>query len=313
MAKKRKKKSAVTGGSNGPDVVPSISPEKPSGRGGLWRERFRSLHPKELFGVTWAESDERAREHKQARKDAGLGTDFRPLYAMVLAACVLTFLRYYGTTDGYLDFARGLIEGDASWAYLINGEDAEFYAKCWWSGWRFVGYVILPALFIRFVLRESPIDYGLSLKGIGDHAWIYVASFLVVVIAVYFVSFDASFQSKYPMYANAERSWSDLIRWELIYALQFFALEYFFRGYWIKTCEPVMGGHAVTCMMVPYCMIHFGKPWPETVGAILAGLVLGTLVLRYRSIWAGVVVHVSVAVSMDVLSLLQQGRLPTEF
>ncbi len=74
-----------------------------------------------------------------------------------------------------------------------------------------------------------------------------------------------------------------------------------------------MGSHAIWAMMVPYCMIHFGKPWPETVAAIVAGLALGTLALRYRSIWAGFLVHVSVAVSMDVASLIQRGELPTEW
>ena len=176
-----------------------------------------------------------------------------------------------------------------------------------------IGYVFVPALFIKLVMKERVVDYGLSLRGVREHAWIYVMGFSIVVIAVFIVSFDEAFQAKYPMYAHAGRSYSDLLEWEMMYAAQFFALEFFFRGYWIKTCERVMGGHAVTCMIVPYCMIHFGKPWPETIGAIAAGLLLGTLVLRYRSIWAGVVVHVSVAVSMDVLSLWQKGGLPTSW
>ena len=33
-------------------------------------------------------------------------------------------------------------------------------------------------------------------------------------------------------------------------------------------------------MIVPYCMIHYGKPLPETLGAIGAGLILGTLAMR---------------------------------
>jgi membrane protease YdiL (CAAX protease family) len=56
-------------------------------------------------------------------------------------------------------------------------------------------------------------------------------------------------------------------------------------------------------MIVPYCMIHFQKPMAETFGAIIAGLVLGTLAMRTRSIWGGVAIHAAVALTMDVLAL----------
>jgi membrane protease YdiL (CAAX protease family) len=50
-------------------------------------------------------------------------------------------------------------------------------------------------------------------------------------------------------------------------------------------------------------MIHYGKPMPETFGAILAGLLLGTLAMRTRSIWGGVLIHIGVATTMDVMAL----------
>ena len=56
-------------------------------------------------------------------------------------------------------------------------------------------------------------------------------------------------------------------------------------------------------MIIPYCMIHYGKPLPETLGAIGAGILLGTIAMRTRSIWGGVIIHVAVAVTMDVLAL----------
>jgi membrane protease YdiL (CAAX protease family) len=62
-------------------------------------------------------------------------------------------------------------------------------------------------------------------------------------------------------------------------------------------------------MTVPYCMIHFGKPLPETLGAIFAGLFLGTVSLWTRSIWLGTALHISVAVSMDLAALYYKGQL----
>ena len=50
-------------------------------------------------------------------------------------------------------------------------------------------------------------------------------------------------------------------------------------------------------------MIHCGKPMHESIGAIVAGVVLGTLAMRTRSIWFGVVIHCGVAVTMDLFAL----------
>ena len=59
-------------------------------------------------------------------------------------------------------------------------------------------------------------------------------------------------------------------------------------------------------MVVPYNMIHYGKPFLEANAAIIAGIVLGTLALKTRSIWCGFLIHVSVAISMDLAALIQR-------
>jgi membrane protease YdiL (CAAX protease family) len=53
-------------------------------------------------------------------------------------------------------------------------------------------------------------------------------------------------------------------------------------------------------------MIHFSKPLPECIGSIFAGFILGWLSYKSKSIWGGVFLHVSVAISMDLLSALHQ-------
>jgi len=61
---------------------------------------------------------------------------------------------------------------------------------------------------------------------------------------------------------------------------------------------------------VPYCMIHFRKPMPETFGTLVAGVVLGFLSLKTRSIWIGTAIHLSAALSMDFLSMWRKGLFP---
>jgi membrane protease YdiL (CAAX protease family) len=111
------------------------------------------------------------------------------------------------------------------------------------------------------------------------------------------------------MYKQAGRSWLDFLVWELIYGAQFLTLEIFFRGWWIRATR-VFGVGAIWSMVVPYCMIHFGKPYLEACAAIVAGVVLGSLSMRTRSIYAGFLVHWTVAVLMDVLALDRRKGLP---
>jgi membrane protease YdiL (CAAX protease family) len=97
--------------------------------------------------------------------------------------------------------------------------------------------------------------------------------------------------------------------WEAAYICQFFALEFFFRGFMLHGLRHRLGFYAIFVMMVPYCMIHFQKPMPETFGAIAAGAVLGLMSLKTRSIWLGACLHVAVALSMDFLALWHRGML----
>ena len=121
--------------------------------------------------------------------------------------------------------------------------------------------------------------------------------------AVIIASHTPSFRHTYPFYRLANRSGFDLWAWEALYAAQFVSLEFFFRGFILQGLRRALGSNAIFVMIVPYCMIHYGKPLPETLGAIGAGLILGTLAMRTKSIWGGVLIHIGVAMTMDVLAL----------
>jgi membrane protease YdiL (CAAX protease family) len=98
-----------------------------------------------------------------------------------------------------------------------------------------------------------------------------------------------------------------------MYFAQFFALEIFFRGFWLAGLRNTLGSGAIFAMCVPYCMIHYGKPYLEACGAVVAGIALGSLSMRTKSIYSGFIVHVTVALSMDLLSLANHDALPKSF
>jgi membrane protease YdiL (CAAX protease family) len=214
------------------------------------------------------------------------------LIVLITVAASLALQQYFGDDDHYALVFPG--PGGRYW---------ELGKLAWWCGWRVFGYVALPMLVVVCLPGQRLVDYHLSLRGFGRHLWIYGALFAAVLPAVVLASTTAAFRETYPFYAQANRSYVDLVGWELLYAAQFFALEVFFRGFLLHGLRRALGANAIFVMLVPYCMIHFGKPFPETVGAIGAGLVLGTLAMRTRSIWGGVVIHIGVATTMDVLAL----------
>ena len=74
-----------------------------------------------------------------------------------------------------------------------------------------------------------------------------------------------------------------------------------------------MGSAAVFTMVVPYCMIHYGKPYLESMSTIMGGIALGSLGMKTKSVYQGTLLHMVLALSMDLLSLLQRGALPTTF
>lgn len=185
----------------------------------------------------------------------------------------------------------------------------ELFVLCYWASWRVFGFLIIPmvAIAVHPTLRKRPM--GLSVQGMSNHLWVYAVLFVPVLIAVFIVSFDEEFQTYYPFYTKADRSLMEFVIWESFYIAQFFSLEFFFRGFMIQPLRREMGSSAIFAMMIPYVMIHIGKPMIECFAAIIAGIVLGTLALRTRSIWSGFLIHVSVALSMDLLSIWQKSRM----
>jgi membrane protease YdiL (CAAX protease family) len=174
-----------------------------------------------------------------------------------------------------------------------------------WSLGCFTFYFALPAIIVRRVLGHRLRDYGLSTENFFRHFWIYALLFVPVGCLVLVVASNPDFQQQYPFYKNPQ-GLVDFAVWEFFYALQFFSLEFFFRGFMLHGAKDRLGRFAIFAMVVPYTMIHFRKPLYETIGAMIAGSALGVLSLRTRSILGGFMIHVAVAISMDVAAVLMR-------
>lgn len=239
----------------------------------------------------------------------------RRIMVVLACVCVCLLLVHYGK------YSRNLVEllrlmGGGEETYIAALQRSGFFelaGYAWWSSVHLLGYVVLPWLAIRYLLKARMRDMGWRFADTAAHWRGYVLLVTPILFFVYLVSLGEDFVHHYPFYDQASRSWLDLLAWELLYIAQFVFLEFFFRGFMLNALRPAMGANAIWVMCVPYLMIHFPKLWLEATGAILFGLFLGILALRSRSIWGGVAVHVSIALAMDLAALARKSGLPDQW
>ena len=174
-----------------------------------------------------------------------------------------------------------------------------------WALGCFICYFVLPALVARTLLGLELRDLGLRWESSGELWRPFLVLYIPLACVVVAVAQTPAFQTMYPFYRDPMGFW-DAGLWALLYALQFFALEFFFRGFLCHGVRDLLGRHTILLMTVPYVMIHFPKPMFEAIGAVGAGLVLGFLSLRTGSIALGVLLHVAVAWTMDAAVLLSR-------
>jgi len=191
-------------------------------------------------------------------------------------------------------------------------------ARIWYLGLASLLFrLVLPFACAWLLLGLRPSALGLWARGNAAPPavrllWpVYVALFLAVLPFVVAAAETRGFQSTYPfargiVHEGAVRA--DLLALsELAYLLVFLSGEAFWRGLWTFGTERDLGVYGVCLMIAPYVCVHYGKPLPETLGAGAAGLVLGWLALKHRSMWLGVATHYAVALSMDLLAIEARG------
>jgi membrane protease YdiL (CAAX protease family) len=268
-----------------------------------------------FFKGTWQELDEEARQARFTLPPSEY--DYRrPIACFCIVAIVLSMQEYYGGRGIYDSQLRPWLTSleAGGWTFIQMGKYDELYSYSWWVLARVIGYVLIPLPLWKLLFpKDSLLDMGLRGRGFFSHLWIYGLCLAVVVPAMLIVAKQPDFGTYYPFYKQSSRSWFDFICWEAMYFLQFFALELFFRGWFLGALRRNFGAGAIFAMALPYCMIHYGKPYLEANGAIVAGVVLGSLAMRTKSIYAGFLVHITVAFSMDFLALWQRGALPKVF
>lgn len=262
---------------------------------------------------TYTQVEQESLDFKNARS-SNL-PDGKVFMVAVLASIALVVIEYVAKDPGYImlvDFLKSIGLKGLSTALLQSMEvtgNTQLHRLTYWISVIVVFYLIIPMVFVKFVFKENLRDYGFRLGNLRKDYSIYLIMLCIMLPLVYWMSTTKSFQLRYPFYtmSQGEHLYPNFWRWECLYFLQFVGVEFFFRGFMLHGTKRQMGFYSILFMVIPYCMIHFGKPMAESIAAIMAGVALGVLSLKSKSIVPGILIHFSVAITMDLAALYQKG------
>jgi membrane protease YdiL (CAAX protease family) len=197
----------------------------------------------------------------------------------------------------------------------LSGVDLYFVQKC--VNWALSTFTIAIPLIVLSLWLEKDNNlryYGLAIRKFDPRPY-----FTLLAIGVIFIgigSFFGDIQAYYPRFMHSKGAefaalhdipvWVSTVIYELAYASDFLSVELFFRGFLIFAFSKWLGGYAVLAMVSTYCVLHFGKPLPEAVSSIFGGYLLGIIAHYTRNIWGGVIIHVGIAMAMELFGYLQR-------
>lgn len=151
--------------------------------------------------------------------------------------------------------------------------------------------------------------YGFTLKGFNTKP--YFVMLLIMLPLIILASTQGDFLGAYPRGAkfpsldiHNQEHWSNYAIYELFYGLDFFSIEFFFRGFLVMAFIYYAGPKVILPMALMYMTIHYGKPAGELISSFFGGTLLGIIAYYSKSIIGGIIVHVGIAWLMEIGALI---------
>lgn len=216
--------------------------------------------------------------------------DFKVVY-IFLSIAVITFLSIaFASTNFY---------------YQNIGSD-RFDSRIYWFCMDGALMFILPILSIKLVFKQKLSDYGVQLGNWRYGLTTTAIFFVFMIITVWIVSGSESFANTYPQGGpRVKDNLTTFLLYEMCVAFYMLGWEFFWRGYMLFGLFPKFGWYSIFIQMIPFFILHKGKPELELFGSILAGLILGIQAIRARSFIYAWLIHALVMVSVDGISVLR--------
>lgn len=146
-------------------------------------------------------------------------------------------------------------------------------------------FAVLPVLTITLILRRNPLDFGFRPGNWKLWSLYVVATIIVALPILYFASRAPALTNYYTRY---QFDVGKYIFETIVYLL---AWEYIFRGFLLFGLKDKFKEASILIQMIPFVLVHFGKPELETISTIITGIYFGWVAYRGNSYWPAFIMH----------------------
>ncbi|MCX6161555.1 MAG: CPBP family intramembrane metalloprotease [Ignavibacteriae bacterium] len=216
--------------------------------------------------------------------------DFRTTYIFISVALIVYVSIVFASPNFYYEaFSRNKLNSRVYW-FLTDG----------------TLMFLIPVLSVKLILKQKLSDFGFRL---GDVKFGVITSglfFAVMLPIIWVVSANKEFASTYPQGGVVlKQEYGLLVAYELCILVYMLGWEFLWRGYMLFGLKQKLGYYTIFIQMIPFFILHKGKPEIELFGAIFAGIILGVQALRANSFIYAWVLHCAVMISIDTISVVR--------
>jgi len=153
-------------------------------------------------------------------------------------------------------------------------------------------YLLVPLAVGWLLFRDKPSEYGIRIGRWKTSIVLAAACLAAMAMILYGAGKIPEFRS---YYHTSAIDWPMLL---LDAALYMFAWEFIFRGYMLFGLEKSIGKGAIFVQAIPFVLLHFGKPFLETLFCLPGGFILGYVAYRTRSFLPCFIIHFGIYIGM---------------
>ena len=190
--------------------------------------------------------------------------------------------------------------------YFKNFGSDRLMSRIYWFFADGLIFSVIPILIIKFVFKRKLGDFGFK-SGDAKFGLITSAIFLVVMLfVVWIASASREFALSYPQGgAKVKENFLLFLFYEFSVLVYMFGWEFIWRGYMLFGLSEKLGYYSILIQMIPFFILHKGKPEIELFASIFAGVILGIQALRSGSFLYCWILHWLVMLSIDSISILR--------
>lgn len=151
-------------------------------------------------------------------------------------------------------------------------------------------YGVFPIFVILVILRQNPLEFGLG-WGSARTWWPYVVVVCAIAAAILYASSYSTSLRDY--YLKEDFS---LLTYFWTNFLSLGAQEFMYRGFLLLGLKDRFKEGAILIQMIPFVLVHLGKPELETISTVFTGIIFGFIAYRGKSFWPAFIIHLFINV-----------------